>query len=75
MEMDFGKFVKLHNEGKIKCGKIRYKNQNEASIALSNVRERRGSSVGRTEKRFYLCGRCNGYHLTSKQKYPRRETA
>lgn len=61
----------MHHRGQLHCGKRRFRDPREAKVALmlakrSGARERetQGDST-RAERRWYLCGRCNGYHLTS----------
>ncbi len=43
-----------------RSGKIRYKDELGAKIALASRAAR-----DKGEKRYYTCNLCNGYHLTS----------
>lgn len=69
--MNFQKFMHLVNSGKMSCGKIRYDSQQRANDALKQARKDRLESKNPThskiECRAYLCNKCDGYHLTSKE--------
>lgn len=77
--MRFEKFMAMMNEGKIRCGKVRYASQPEAARALQSVRDSRTArgipqQGGKVECRYYECDSCNGFHLTSsKLPKPREE--
>jgi hypothetical protein len=55
---------RLHQH-KCPSGKVRYRTEGDASDAMAMVRRKRHS--GHIEQRYYWCGRCKGYHLTSQQ--------
>lgn len=46
-------------------GKIRYRDQLGARIALSGIRKKR-TRRDKNERAAYQCPACNGWHLTSK---------
>ncbi|PLS30865.1 DNA mismatch endonuclease Vsr [Bifidobacterium margollesii] len=49
------------------CGKVRFKTELDAKIALAGARrQRRGPARQKDEQRYYRCPECHGYHLTSK---------
>lgn len=50
--------------GTCKTGKVRYRDEISAKIALSKIKVK--DSPAHTEKRHYLCPECAGWHLTSK---------
>jgi hypothetical protein len=49
-----------------KTGKIRYRDELAAKIALANTKRTRGSRSLKEEKRAYRCPHCTGWHLTSR---------
>jgi len=49
-----------------KTGKLRYRDELGARIALAKLQSRR-SSKRRLERRYYHCPFCSGWHLTSKE--------
>lgn len=53
--------------GKCATGKLRFQSRLEAMIALVDT-GKEGASSRRSEKRFYRCPQCFGWHLTSQQK-------
>jgi hypothetical protein len=56
------------SQGDCPSGKLRYADELQASKALRSAqakREKRGHYV--VEKRWYQCGYCDGFHLTSKE--------
>lgn len=48
-------------------GKIRYRSEYEASVALASCRRPGRRRWRRRERRSYQCPWCNGWHLTSKK--------
>lgn len=46
-------------------GKIRYRDALAAKLALASTSRVDSSRRPKTERRYYRCGRCNGWHLTS----------
>lgn len=53
-----------------KTGKVRYRNEKDATITLKNLQSYNYSGDdSRQEKRVYMCPQCNGWHLTSAQEY------
>ena len=62
-----------HEKKTRSCGKVRFRTELDAKIALSGARrQRRGSTQAKDVRRYYLCPQCHGYHLTSKPYYGRR---
>ena len=53
-------------------GKIRYRDEIAAALALATVRHQDGPRRPKLEQRAYRCPACGGWHLTSK---PARRTA
>jgi len=53
--------------GKCETGKLRFQSRLEAMIALADT-GKDGASNRRSEKSFYRCPHCFGWHLTSQQK-------
>lgn len=55
----------------MECTKIKYDTESEANQALIKIVEGNDWRVwkqAKTPSRFYLCTKCNFYHLTSKVK-------
>lgn len=54
------------------CGKRRFETREDAELVLGLAlgRKLRGDHK-RNEQRVYLCHKCEGHHLTSKDKYLR----
>ena len=53
-------------------GKVRYRSEDHASTALSEIRAARqfhDADPERVESRYYYCRRCNGWHLTSRPEF------
>ena len=49
----------------MKCHKVKFKTETDAMIALASG----GNIKRRHEVRYYLCPKCNKYHLTSQPEY------
>lgn len=54
-----------------RCAKTRYRTRIDALIALARIQRRDNPKRSKTETRPYRCGRCHGWHLTSKPYRPR----
>lgn len=53
-------------EGDCPSGKLRYETESKAAKALRSAQAKRAKhNMARVEKRYYACGFCDGYHLTS----------
>ena len=48
------------------CGKVRYRDEIAAKLALASAQRKDGSHRAKTEKRAYRCPKCRGWHLTAK---------
>ena len=55
-----------------RCPKIRYPDHIAAKIAIASTQRSPGSQ--REEQRAYRCGRCHGWHLTSRPKRTTNES-
>jgi hypothetical protein len=61
--------------GRCPDGKIRFKDREMAIVALHRMKNAAARAVElngtttRTEKRTYFCGKCQGYHVTSKDSW------
>lgn len=50
-----------------RCNKRRYPTERDAQVALGAIKRthHKGGNQARMEQRYYACGRCRGFHLTS----------
>jgi hypothetical protein len=49
--------------------KVRYRDSDEAKKALSRIKATAGQVRHATPVRYYECGMCQGWHLTSQDHY------
>ncbi|WP_162304170.1 hypothetical protein [Chryseobacterium mulctrae] len=52
------------------CDKVTYTTQREVSGIITKCKS--ASSRSRTPKRYYYCGNCNGWHVTSQKNKSKR---